>query len=246
MRRKAFVMAGVGASIAAVAPALVRAQERFPAHAISSLVPFPPGGVADIVARSLAPAMERRLGRPVLVVNKPGAGGALGTGMVAAARPDGYTLLVALASISTNPKQERLNKRPAPFQLNQLAPVARISMEEMMLAVRADSKYRSVGDVVEDARRRSGRIACTAGQRRRCFAHHPVRRCSPPEVRQGASACCVECPEMGRLSRCSDHSERGLRPKTHSSRQRSTSRGPRRRIWMRRNSSVTGRQTQAA
>ena len=154
MRRKTFVMAGVGACIAALASALARAQERFPQHAISLLVPFPPGGVADIVARSLAPVMERRLGRPVLVVNKPGAGGALGTGVVAAAKPDGYTLLVALASISTNPEQERLNKRPAPFQLNQLAPVARISTEEMMLAIRADSKYRSVGDVVEDARQR--------------------------------------------------------------------------------------------
>ena len=54
---------------------------------------------------------------PVLVVNKPGAGGALGTSVVAAAKPDGFTLLLALASISTNPEQERLNKRPAPFQL---------------------------------------------------------------------------------------------------------------------------------
>ena len=153
-------MAGLGAAcIAALVPVLIQAEERFPSHPISVLVPFPPGGVADIVARSLAPAMERRLGRPVLVVNKPGAGGALGTGVVAAARPDGYTLLVALASISTNPEQERLNKRPAPFQLNQLAPVARISMEEMMLAVRADSKYRSVGDVVEDARRRPGQVS---------------------------------------------------------------------------------------
>ena len=154
------MMAGLGAAcVAALAPALVWAEDRFPAHAISLLVPFPPGGVADIVARSLAPAMERRLGRAVLVVNKPGAGGALGTGMVAAAKPDGYTLLLALASISTNPEQERLNKRPAPFQLNQLAPVARISMEEMMLAVRADSKYRSIADLVEDARRRPGQVS---------------------------------------------------------------------------------------
>lgn len=81
------------------------------------MVPFPPAGVADIVARALAPVMERRLGQPVVVVNKAGAGGALGTGQVASAKPDGYTLLIALASISTNPEQERLNKRPAPFQL---------------------------------------------------------------------------------------------------------------------------------
>ncbi|HEY1228017.1 MAG TPA: tripartite tricarboxylate transporter substrate binding protein [Ramlibacter sp.] len=136
-----------------------QAQEKYPSHPVSLVVPFPPGGVADIVARALAPAMEKRLGQPVVIVNKPGAGGAVGTGVVAASKPDGYTLLVALASISTNPEQERLNKRPPPFQLNQLAPVARLSMEEMMLAVRADSGYRKVADVVEDARRRPGQVS---------------------------------------------------------------------------------------
>lgn len=138
---------------------IARAEERYPARAVSLVVPFPPGGVADIVARAIAPAMEKRLGQPVLVVNRPGAGGALGTGVVAASKPDGYTLLVALASISTNPEQERLNKRPPPFQLNQLAPVARLSMEEMMLAVRADSKYRTVSDVVADAGRRPDQVS---------------------------------------------------------------------------------------
>ncbi len=138
---------------------IAQAEEKYPSHAVSLIVPFPPGGVADIVARAIAPAMEKRLGQPVLVVNKPGAGGALGTGVVAGAKPDGYTLLIALASISTNPEQERLNKRPAAFQLNQLAPVARLSMEEMMLAVRADSKYRTASDLVEDARRRSGQVS---------------------------------------------------------------------------------------
>lgn len=138
---------------------IAQAEERYPSRAVSLVVPFPPGGVADIVARAIAPAMEKRLGQPVLVVNKPGAGGALGTGVVAASKPDGYTLLLALASISTNPEQERLNKRPPPFQLNQLSPVARLSMEEMMLAVRADSKYRTVADVVEDARRRPGQVS---------------------------------------------------------------------------------------
>lgn len=159
MQRKNFLVAAVAALVTCTASLTVQASERFPSRPVSLVVPFPPGGVADIVARALAPAMEKRLGQPVLVVNKPGAGGALGTGVVASSKPDGHTLLVALASISTNPEQERLNKRPAPFQLNQLAPVARLSMEEMMLAVRAESKYRTVGDLVDDVRARPGAVS---------------------------------------------------------------------------------------
>jgi len=135
------------------------AQDKYPNHPIQMVVPFPPGGVADIVARAIAPALERGLGQSVVVVNKAGAGGALGTGVVATAKPDGYTLLMALASVSTNPEQERLNKRPSPFQLNQLTPIARISMDEMMLAVRTESKYQTVADVVSEARKRPGAVS---------------------------------------------------------------------------------------
>jgi tripartite-type tricarboxylate transporter receptor subunit TctC len=103
--------------------------------------------------------MGRQLGQPVVVVNRPGAGGALGAAQVAAARPDGYTLLVALSSISTNPEQEVINNRPAAFQLNQLTPIARISKEDMMLAVRADSRYRSFADVIADAKTRPGAVS---------------------------------------------------------------------------------------
>lgn len=159
IRRLLFNVGLCAAILSALLGVPTHAQDKYPSHPVSLVVPFPPGGVADIVARAIAPAMEKRLGQPVVIVNKPGAGGALGTGVVAAAKPDGYTLLVALASISTNPEQERLNKRPPPFQLNQLAPVARVSIEEMMLAVRSDSKYKSVADVVQDARRRPGQVS---------------------------------------------------------------------------------------
>lgn len=112
----------------------------------------------------MSPALEKGLGQSVVVFNKPGAGGALGTGVVATAKPDGYTLLMALASISTNPEQERLNKRPSPFQLNQLTPIARISMEEMMLAVRTESKFQTVADVVAEARKRPAKDGWSAGK----------------------------------------------------------------------------------
>lgn len=158
MKRKSLLLAVAGSLLAFLLPT-AHAQEKYPSKPVTLIVPFPPGGVADIVARAIAPALERKMGEPVVVINKPGAGGALGTGLVASAKPDGYTLLVALASISTNPEQERLNKRPPPFQLNQLDPIARISMEEMMLAVRAESKYKSVAEVVSDARSRPGAVS---------------------------------------------------------------------------------------
>ncbi len=149
----------VAASAAAALSAGSPAQTRFPSRAISLVVPFPPGGVADIVARALAPAMERRLGQAVVVINRAGAGGALGAAQVASARPDGHTLLLALSSISTNPEQEVINNRPAAFQLNQLVPLARLSKEDMMLAVRPESRYRQFADLLADAKARPGAVS---------------------------------------------------------------------------------------
>lgn len=135
------------------------AQERFPSRPISIVVPFPPGGVADIVARALVPSIEANLRQTVVVVNKAGAGGAIGSAVVANAKPDGYTLLMALSSVSTNPEQEVINGRPPAFLLNQLQPVARISQEDMMLAVRDESPYRSLDDLVSDVRARPGAVS---------------------------------------------------------------------------------------
>lgn len=132
------------------------ADEPYPVRPISIVVPFPPGGVADIVARAIAPGMERALGQPVVVVNRPGAGGTVGAAAVTRAAADGHTLLLALASISTNPEQDRIAGRSAAFELADLAPLARISVEPMLLAVRPDSRYRTLRDLVEDARRRPG------------------------------------------------------------------------------------------
>jgi len=152
------IAAALAALTSATAPITAHAQA-YPDRPITMVVPFPPGGVADIVARAIVPAMERKLGQPVTVMNKPGAGGSLGAAQVANARPDGYTVLMALSSVSTNPEQEQLNKRPAAFQLNQLTPVARISKEDMMLAVRAESRYQSLAELVADAKARPGAVS---------------------------------------------------------------------------------------
>lgn len=111
------------------------------------------------MARATAPSMERALKQPVVILNKPGAGGSVGAAAVANADADGYTLLMALASVSTNPEQERINKQPPAFQLSQLAPIARISIEPMLLAVRNDSPLRSLKDVIEEAKKRPGKMS---------------------------------------------------------------------------------------
>ena len=81
---------------------------------VTMVVAFPPGGVADIVGRPLAVSMEKALRQPVVVMNRPGAGGATGTASVAKAAPDGYTILMALSSISIFPVWDRTNgKSPA-------------------------------------------------------------------------------------------------------------------------------------
>src|SRR3546814_13418529 len=81
---------------------------KYPDHAIKMIVPFPPGGVTDTVARPIADALSRDLGQSVVVENKAGAGGALGAGDAARAKPDGYTIMLLLSSISILPEADKL------------------------------------------------------------------------------------------------------------------------------------------
>lgn len=137
-------------------PAL--AQDAYPTHPITMIVPFPPGGVADLTGRPTAFAMEKTLKQRIIVENKAGAGGAVGMAYVANAKPDGYTLLMALSSISIIPPAERLFDRKPPYEMSQLAPIALISADPTVLMVRADSPWKTVKDLVEDAKKRPTRI----------------------------------------------------------------------------------------
>ena len=93
-----------GAACAALALALpALAQTDYPSRTVTMIVPFPPGGVADITARPVAEAMGRYLKQTVIVENKSGAGGGVGMQYVARAKPDGYTVLLALSSVSIIP-----------------------------------------------------------------------------------------------------------------------------------------------
>jgi len=132
--------------------------QAYPAHPITMVVPFPPGGVADIVGRPLAAMMEKSLKQPVVIVNRTGAGGALGMREVARAAPDGYTVLMALSSISIFPVSERVNGKQPAYELKDFAPIALVTADPTVLVVRADSPYKTVKDFVEAAKARPGKI----------------------------------------------------------------------------------------
>jgi tripartite-type tricarboxylate transporter receptor subunit TctC len=138
-------------------PAL--AQDAYPSRPISIVAPFPPGGVADLTARPVAAAMEKALKNPVGVVNKTGAAGAVGMQFVATSRPDGYTLLLALSSISIIPEADKLFDRKPAFTVDQFEPLALISADPTILVVRAESPWKTAKEFIEDARRRPNQIS---------------------------------------------------------------------------------------
>ena len=148
---------GALALLAAGWPA--QAQEKFPSHPVTMVVPFPPGGVADQTGRPLAAAMEKVLKQPVIASNKSGAGGAVGMAAVANAKPDGYTILMALSSISIIPEADKLFDRKPAYQMNQLAPVALITSDPTVLVVPAEAPWKTVADFVADAKKRPGEIS---------------------------------------------------------------------------------------
>lgn len=140
----------IGLFTAAVAPAV--AQDAFPSRAISMIVAFPPGGVADITARPTAAAMEKILKQPVAVTNRPGAAGAVGNAVVANAKPDGYTVLMALSSISVIPAADELFNRKPAYSLDQFAPIALISADPTILVTHPSLPVKTVKELVALAR----------------------------------------------------------------------------------------------
>ncbi len=136
----------------------VRADEPYPTRPITLVVPFPPGGIADLTGRPLATALEKVLKQPVVITNKQGAGGAVGMQSVAVAKPDGYTLMVALVSISTIPEVDVLFRRPPAFTRDQFVGIARLNADPPVLAVSADRPWKTVREFVDDARKHPNEI----------------------------------------------------------------------------------------
>jgi tripartite-type tricarboxylate transporter receptor subunit TctC len=130
----------------------------YPSKPVTMIVPFPPGGVADIVGRPLAAEMQKALKQPVVVVNRPGAGGAVGMAAVAKSPADGYTILMGLSSISIFPVSDRINGKTPSYEMSEFAPIALVTADPTVLVVRADSPYHTVKDFVAAAKANPGKI----------------------------------------------------------------------------------------
>jgi tripartite-type tricarboxylate transporter receptor subunit TctC len=154
MDRRSFV-AGAAAALA-TRPAL--AQESYPSRAITIISPFPPGGASEVVTRPLAAAMEPLIKQPLVIETKAGAAGQVGAQFVAAAKPDGYTLLSHITSISGFAEVDRLFGRPVKFTNADFIPIARVVADPCVLLVNDRQPYKTLKELVDDVQKRPNQI----------------------------------------------------------------------------------------
>jgi tripartite-type tricarboxylate transporter receptor subunit TctC len=153
-RRIALARLGALPLAAGLPPA--RAQSRFPERPIMLLVPFAPGGIADLTARAVAEHMARTLGQPVVVENRPSAGSIVASQAVASARPDGYTLLLMSNS---NALSAALFRKLPYDTLKDFAPIATLGFFDLGLFVAAGSRFKTLGELLAIAKARPGKLA---------------------------------------------------------------------------------------
>src|SRR5262249_42517587 len=140
-----------------------RADEKFPSKPITILMGYPPGGSVDTTARALAPVLERILGQPVLVQNRPGAAALVGTQAVAHAAPDGYTITVATTQLSLLPAVDQVFGRPPTFTRDMFRPIALISADPSIIFANESQPWQTAQDLIADAKKRPGQIVYASG-----------------------------------------------------------------------------------
>ena len=134
------------------------ADEPYPTRPITIVNPFPPGGLSDVITRPLAAVMEPLLKQPVVIVNKSGAAGAVGAQFAATAKPDGYTILTHIVSISVFPEVDALFGRAPKYTRDQFVTIARINADPPVLIVGAETPWKTLKDLVDDAKKRPNEI----------------------------------------------------------------------------------------
>ena len=146
----------LGVLVACCISTLAAASDDYPSRPITLIIPFTPGGGTDIMGRMLAEKLGQSLGKPVVVSNKPGAGGTIGTELAARAEPDGYTLMIgSVSTISINPS---LYKKWAINPLRDLTAVSPVASTPSLLAVPKDLPVSSVEELIALARKNPGSI----------------------------------------------------------------------------------------
>ena len=143
------------------APMLAQAQDKYPSKTINWICPYAAGGNADSRSRQMAKVMGSLLGQPIIVDNKAGAGGNIGTEMIARGKPDGYTL--GMGNIAPLAVNQALFKKLNFDPLNDIVPIALIERGPLALMVRIDSPYKSVKDLVAAAKAAPGKLSYASG-----------------------------------------------------------------------------------
>jgi tripartite-type tricarboxylate transporter receptor subunit TctC len=156
MDRRGFIFGS--AATAATLKASFAQDAAYPTRAIVLVNPFPPGGAADVVGRPLAAVMEPMVQKPVVIETKSGAAGAVGAQFVANAKPDGYTLLLHITSISGFAEVDKLFGRTPKFTRADFVPIARFVADPCVLIVNDQQPYKTLKELVEDAKQRPNEI----------------------------------------------------------------------------------------
>jgi len=136
-------------------PGLAARAQEFPSKPIELVIPFGAGGSHDLTARAIVSVAQPYLGQPLVVVLKPGGGGAVGSQYVSRAKPDGHTLLLG----GTGPNTIFALVQKAPTGPDQFTPVARINYSPTIFAVRADAPWKSLREVIAFARQNPGKLS---------------------------------------------------------------------------------------
>ncbi len=161
-RRRALALAAGALATAAAAaflPAPAHAQSSdaaaWPAKPIRWVVPFPPGGAMDVIARTLGERAGRALGQPFVIENRPGAGGNIGADAVAKSPADGYTIMITSIGMATN---KALYAKLSYDPVKDFAPISLLAVVPNVLVVNANSPDKTVADVIAHAKREPGKL----------------------------------------------------------------------------------------
>jgi len=157
MDRRSFVV-GSAATAAALGTWPAAAQEVYPSRAVTFINPFPPGGATDVVARPLASVLESILKQPMVIETKAGAAGQVGAHFASTAKPDGYTLLMHIVSISGFAEVDRLYSRPVKFTNDDFIPIARFVADPCVLTVNDQQPYTTFKEFLDDAKKRPNEL----------------------------------------------------------------------------------------
>jgi tripartite-type tricarboxylate transporter receptor subunit TctC len=153
--RRSFVI-GTAATAAAFKTSF--AQDAYPSRAITIINPFPPGGASDVVTRPLAAVLEPMVQKPVVIDTKAGAAGQVGAQVAAHAKPDGYTLLSHITSISGFAEVDRLFGRQPKFTNADFIPLARFVADPCVLIVNDQQPWKTLKEFIDDAKKRPNEI----------------------------------------------------------------------------------------